>query len=106
SGDVIESTTEGAKKAGRIPVGGVMYDDSGAVVSEVVLKDRVHMANEGMFVVVLTVDRKSGRLLTSPDIISRGFIYLRDSEELIGLIRQYLKQKVARTFGPGRKGDL
>lgn len=105
SGDVIEIDTEGARKAGRIKVGGIMYDDSGAVVSEVVLKDRIHMANEGMFVVVITLQRGTGRLLTSPDIISRGFIYLRDSEELMGLIRQYLKQKVARSFG-GKKIDL
>jgi len=105
SGDVIEINTEGARKAGRIPVGGIMYDDSGAIVSEVVLKDRIHMAAEGMFVVVLTVQRGTGRLLTSPDIISRGFIYLRDSEELMGLIRQYLKQKVARSFS-GKKIDL
>lgn len=105
SGDVIEIDQDGARKAGRIKVGGVMYDDSGAVVSEVVLKDRIHMANEGMFVVVLTLQRGTGRLLTSPDIISRGFIYLRDSEELMGLIRQYLKQKVARSFG-GKKVDL
>jgi ribonuclease J len=105
AGDVVEITTEGAKKAGRVPVGGIMYDDSGAVVSEVVLKDRMHMATEGMFVVVLTVSRGSGRLMTSPDIISRGFIYLRDSEELMGTIRQYLKQKVARSFS-GKRIDL
>lgn len=105
AGDIIEVTKQGAKKTGRIPVGGVMYDDSGAVVSEVVLKDRIHMASEGMFVVVLTLQRGTGRLLTSPDIISRGFIYLRDSEELMGLIRQYLKQKVTRSFG-GKRTDL
>lgn len=105
SGDILEITNEGARKTGRISVGGIMYDDSGAVVSEVVLKDRIHMASEGMFVVVLTVQRGSGRLMTSPDIISRGFIYLRDSEELMGLIRQYLKQKVARTFS-GKHVDL
>ncbi|MDB5177293.1 MAG: Beta-lactamase domain protein [Candidatus Saccharibacteria bacterium] len=105
SGDVIEITPDGAKKNGRIPVGGLMYDDSGAIVSEVVLKDRIHMATEGMFVVVLTVQRGSGRLMTSPDIISRGFIYLRDSEELMGTIRQYLKQKVARSFA-GKRTDL
>lgn len=105
SGDVVEITPDGAKKNGRVPVGGIMYDDSGAIVSEVVLKDRIHMATEGMFVVVLTVQRGSGRLMTSPDIISRGFIYLRDSEELMGTIRQYLKQKVARSFG-GKRIDL
>ncbi len=105
SGDVIEISQGLAKKAGRVPVGGIMYDDSGEIVSEVVLKDRIHMATEGIFVVVLTVQKGGGRLLTSPDIISRGFIYLRDSEELMGIIRQYLKQKVARTFN-GRKVDL
>jgi len=105
AGDVIEITADGVRKSGRIPAGGIMYDDSGAIVSEVVLKDRIHMAAEGMFVVVLTIQRGSGRLLTSPDIISRGFIYLRDSEELMGMIRQYLKQKVARTF-TGKHVDL
>ena len=96
AGDVIEITNDGAKKTGRVPVGGIMYDDSGAIVSEVVLKDRMHMATEGMFVVVLTLSRGSQRLMTSPDIISRGFIYLRDSEELMGSVRQYIKQKVSR----------
>ncbi|MEK7621509.1 MAG: ribonuclease J [Patescibacteria group bacterium] len=106
AGDVVEiDQQKQAKKTGRIKVGGVMYDDSGAEVSEVVLKDRIHMANEGMFVVVLTISRRGGRLLTSPDIISRGFIYLRDSEELMGKIRQYIKQKVSRSFN-GRKVDM
>lgn len=107
SGDVVEIQPSGqGKKVGRVPVGGIMYDDSGEEVSEVVLKDRIHMSNEGMFVVVLTVSKKTGRLLTSPDIISRGFIYLRDSEELMNTIRQYLKQKIARSYGAGRKVDL
>ena len=106
SGDIVEiDSDKKAKKAGRIQVGGIMYDDSGAEVSEVVLKDRIHMANEGMFVVVLTISQRGGRLLTSPDIISRGFIYLRDSEELMGKIRQYIKQKVSRSFN-GRRVDL
>lgn len=106
SGDVLEFTPDGkGYKNGRIPVGGVMYDDSGAIVSEVVLKDRIHMSQEGMFIVVLTIQKGTGRLLTSPDIISRGFIYLRDSEELMNLIRQYLKQKIARSFG-GKKVDM
>ena len=106
SGDVIEIDHDGARKVGRIPVGGIMYDDAGAIVSEVVLKDRIHMAQEGMFVIVLTIARGNGRLMTSPDIISRGFIYLRDSEELMGMIRAYLKQKAARSFGTGKKIDM
>ncbi|HSX28546.1 MAG TPA: ribonuclease J [Candidatus Saccharimonadales bacterium] len=105
SGDVVELNRIGAAKTGRVPVGGVMYDNSGEEVSEVVLKDRLHIASEGMFIVLLTVSKKTGRLLTSPDIISRGFIYLRDSEELMNTIRAYLKQKVARSFG-GRRVEL
>ena len=98
AGDVVEFTPDGAHKIGRVHAGGIMYDDAGEVVSEVVLKDRIHMSQEGMFVVVLTVQRGTGRLLTSPDIISRGFIYMRDNEELMGMIRAYLKQKASRSF--------
>jgi Predicted hydrolase of the metallo-beta-lactamase superfamily len=104
TGDVLEISLDGtAKKAGRVPVGGVMYDDNGEVVSEIVLKDRIHMSTEGIFVAVVTVQRGTGRMLSSPDIISRGFVYLRDSEELINTIRQYLKQKVAVAYKGGRK---
>jgi ribonuclease J len=105
SGDIVEINSIGGAKTGRIPVGGIMYDNAGEEIYDVVLKDRLHMSSEGMFVVVLTVSKKTGRLLTSPDIISRGFIYLRDSEELMNTIRQYLKQKVARSFG-GRRVEL
>ena len=105
AGDVVEITKDSARKNGRVEVGGVMYDDSGTEVSEVVLKDRIHMSKEGFFVVVLTINKKSGRLMTSPDVISRGFIYLRDSEELMNLVRQYLRQKVSRHLN-GRKVDM
>ena len=103
AGDVVEFYHDGtAKRVNRVHVGSVMYDDAGAIVSEVVLKDRIHMSTEGIFVVVLTVQRGSGRLLSSPDIISRGFIYLRDSEHLIDSIRQYVKQKAARAYASRR----
>ncbi len=106
AGDVIALDSSGmARKAGRVLVGGVMFDDNGEEVSDVVLKDRLHMSTEGIFVVVLTIHKQTGRLLTSPDIISRGFIYLRDSEELMNVMRNYLKQKVARSWG-NRKVDL
>lgn len=102
-GDVIEFYDDGtAQRVGRVHVGGVMYDDAGTEVSEVVLKDRIHMSTEGIFVVVLTVQRGTGRILSSPDIISRGFIYLRDSEDLINAIRQYIRQKTARVYASRR----
>jgi ribonuclease J len=106
AGDVVEFFPDGtAKRGARIHTGSVMYDDAGAIVSEVVLKDRIHMSTEGIFVVVLTVQRGTGRLLSSPDIISRGFIYLRDSEELINSIRAYVKQKASRAY-TGRRLDV
>ncbi|MCL2451618.1 ribonuclease J [Candidatus Saccharibacteria bacterium] len=106
AGDVVEFYHDGtAKRGARVHSGSVMYDDAGAIVSEVVLKDRIHMSTEGIFVVVLTMQRGTGRLLSSPDIISRGFIYLRDSEELIASIRAYTKQKAARAY-TGRRLDV
>lgn len=102
-GDIVEFYPDGsAQRTGRVHVGGVMYDDSGSEVSEVVLKDRIHMSTEGIFVVVLTVQKGTGRMLSSPDIISRGFIYLRDSEELINAIRNYARQKSARAYANHR----
>ena len=106
SGDILELTNKSAMKNGRIPVGGIMYDDNDAIVSEVVLKDRIHMSTEGIFVVVLTLQKNTHRILTSPDIISRGFIYLRDNEELMGSVRQYLKQKAGYYFGQQHKNDI
>ncbi|MDR0957054.1 MAG: ribonuclease J [Candidatus Nomurabacteria bacterium] len=103
AGDTVEFYHDGtAARTGRVYVGNVMYDNAGAVVSDVVLKDRIHMSTEGIFVVVLTIQRGTGRMLSSPDIISRGFIYLRDSEDLINSIRQYVKQKVARVYASRR----
>jgi ribonuclease J len=104
NGDVLEMTANQAVKTGRVKVGSIMYDNSAAEVSEVVLKDRLHMSTDGIFTVILTVN-KQGQLMTSPDIISRGFIYLRDSEELINKIRRYLKQKIAKAYS-GRRPDL
>jgi len=105
-GDVLELTANDAAKTGRIKVGSIMIDDSGSEVSEVVLKDRLHMSTEGIFTVILTIDKKTGRLASSPDIISRGFIYLKDSEKLMGKIRQYLKQKATKAYSKGAPKDL
>lgn len=106
SGDILELTSKEAARTGRVKSGSIMYDQAGAQVSEVVLKDRIHMSTEGIFTVILTVDKNSGNLLTSPDIISRGFIYLRDSEELMAKIRRYLKQKVVSFYKNGNgNGD-
>lgn len=98
NGDVIEVTADAIEVAGKVPVGTVLVDQTGAVVSSVVIKDRLLLAEEGLVAVVLTVDKKTGQLLTSPDIISRGFIYMRDSEELMNTFRAELRRAVVQRF--------
>ena len=97
SGDIIELTKERKiKKGGRIQVGSVLYDNTGNTVHDAVVKDRLHISTEGIFIIVLTINKKTSRLIKTPDVISRGFVYLKDSEELIGKIRHYLRVKTDR----------
>ena len=92
SGDIIELTKDQKiKKGGRVHVGSVLYDNTNNTVHDAVVKDRLHISTEGIFIIVLTISKKTGRLLKTPDVISRGFVYLKDSEELIGKIRHYLR---------------
>jgi ribonuclease J len=68
------------------------------VVSNVVVKDRVLLAEEGLVAVVITVDKRNGNLLTSPDIISRGFIYMREQEEIMNGLRNEVRRAVQQRF--------
>ena len=98
NGEVIAITPEKMEIAGQVPFGTILVDQTGAIVSNVVIKDRVMLSEEGLVAVILTIDKKTGNLLTSPDIISRGFIYMRDSEELMNLFRIELKRAVQQRF--------
>lgn len=73
-------------------------------VGEIVLRERKSMSTEGIFVVICTLDRKTGRLLTSPDIISRGFIYMRENEKLVSSARAEIK-KTVETLGKEGAGQ-
>lgn len=98
NGQVINLTQDKIEVDGEVPHGTVLVDQTGAIVSNVVVKDRIILAEEGLVAVVLTVDKKSGNLLTSPDIISRGFIYMRDNEEIMNGLRQELRRAVSQRF--------
>ena len=98
NGDIIALTSTSMEKIGEVPNGTVLVDQTGAIVSNVVVKDRVLLSEEGLVAVVLTIDKKSGSLLTSPDIISRGFIYMRDNEEIMNGLRNELKRAVAQRY--------
>jgi ribonuclease J len=98
NGEVIEFTENSMKSNGEVPVGIQLVDQTGALVNNVVVKDRLMLSEEGLVVVILTMDKKTGRLMTSPDIISRGFIYMRDNEELMNLFRSELKRAVLQRY--------
>ena len=97
-GDIIELMPDKTiRKCGRIHVGNKLYDDADQMVHEAVVKDRIHISREGIFVVVLTLNKKTGHLMKTPDIVSRAFVYLDNSEELIGKIRHYLRIKTDKS---------
>ena len=99
NGDIVELLpNQTIRKNGRIHVGNKLFDDADQPVHEAVVKDRIHISREGIFVIVLTMSKKTGRLVKTPDIISRAFIYLDNSEELIGKIRHYLRAKTDKSI--------
>ncbi|MFH0905427.1 MAG: ribonuclease J, partial [bacterium] len=97
-GDVMEFDRAGqARKSNRrVQVGSVLVDGLGVGdVKEVVLRDRKTMAAEGMIMLIAVVDKK-GKLIGSPDIVSRGFVYMREKGDLINKVRQQIKQLFAK----------
>lgn len=96
SGDVLELDDEGAAVTGRVPVGDIMVDGLGVGdVGNIVLRDRQHLAEDGIIIVVLTLENGSGMVLAGPDIVSRGFVYVRGSESLMDEARAVLDETMA-----------
>lgn len=88
SGDVMEMDENGAGVTGKVQTGAIMVDGLGVGdVGNIVLRDRQHLSEDGIMVVVLTLERHSNQLLAGPDIVSRGFVYVRESEDLMGEAR-------------------
>lgn len=99
-GDVVELMPDQTiHKCGRITVGNKLFDDADMPVHEAVVKDRIHISREGIFVIVLTLSKKNNRLVKTPDIVSRAFIYLDNSEELVAKIRHYLRVRTEKVTG-------
>ena len=95
-GKVLEVDRKSAKFAGTVPAGKVLVDGYGVGdVGNIVLRDRRHLAQDGLIVVVATVDTDARLLLSEPDVVSRGFVYVRESEELMDEIRQLATQAIS-----------
>lgn len=87
-GKVMELSQSGAKFVGTVPSGKVLVDGLGVGdVGNIVLRDRKHLAEDGIIIIVLTIDKSVGECVSGPDVISRGFVYVRESEDLMESIR-------------------
>ena len=92
-GDVLEIGKNDARVNGTVPSGQVLVDGLGVGdVGNIVLRDRRHLSQDGLIVVVVTIDKEGGYILSGPDIISRGFVYVRESEELMSGARQVVEE--------------
>ena len=91
SGNVLELDGNGAAITGQVPVGSVLVDGLGVGdVGNIVLRDRQHLAEDGIIIVVMTLESGSGQVLAGPDIVSRGFVYVRGSESLMDEAKKLL----------------
>lgn len=95
SGDVLEICEDSAEVVGKVPAGSVFVDGLGiGDVGNIVMRDRQHLAEDGIIIVVLTLESGSGQLLAGPDIVSRGFVYVRGSESLMDEAQHVLNDAV------------
>ncbi len=104
-GKVLELDKKSAKFNGTVPAGRVLVDGYGVGdVGNIVLNDRRHLSQDGLIVVVATVDIREGMILSGPDIVSRGFVYVREAEDLMEEIRQIAEESICNSLN-GRKPD-
>ncbi len=93
NGDVIELTRNSISKNGSVPNGQIFVDGLGVGdVGNIVLRDRKHLSQDGILTVVVTIEKQSGSVIAGPDIISRGFVYVRESEDLMDEAREIVKK--------------
>jgi len=102
SGDILELDEESAAVTGRAQTGAIMVDGLGVGdVGNIVLRDRQHLAQDGIIIVVMTLEAGSGQVLAGPDIVSRGFVYVRNSESLMDEAKQVLEDTMQYCMDKG-----
>ncbi len=103
NGDVVEFTKKSATKNGKVQAGNVLVDGSGiGDVGNIVLKDRKHLSEDGLMVVSITFDRNTQTLLAGPEIVSRGFVYVKENQDII----ENAKEVVIRSFEKCQKEEI
>ena len=102
-GKVLEIDRKGARFNGTVPAGKVLVDGSGVGdIGSVVLRDRKHLAEDGLVVVVATIDSVGRLVVSGPDIVSRGFVYVKESEELMRCARRVAEESLERAMRNSR----
>ncbi len=97
NGRILEFTKDSCKMAGRVTAGKVLVDGLGVGdVGNIVLRDRKQLSQDGILIVVVAIDKETGEVVSGPDIISRGFVYVRESEELMEQAREKVKQALRK----------
>ena len=97
NGRILELNEYEAKLTGTVPVGKIMVDGLGVGdVGNIVLRDRQRLSQDGLIIIVLTMDSTTGRVVAGPDVLSRGFVYVRESENLMEEIKQLLRAKILK----------
>ena len=96
-GDVLEITKNDAKVNGTVQAGQVLVDGLGVGdVGNIVLRDRKHLSQDGLMIVVVTMEKETGMVIAGPDIISRGFVYVREAEELMEEARAVVQEALMK----------
>ena len=102
---MLELDDESARVVDKVHTGAVLVDGLGVGdVGNIVLSDRQHLAEDGIIIVVLTLERRTNRLLAGPDIVSRGFVYVRESEQLMEDARKAVSDALDKCLS-GRHTD-
>lgn len=97
NGNILEISRNRGAIVGKVPAGKVLVDGLGVGdVGNVVLRDRKHLSQDGIIIVVITMDKQSGEIIAGPDIISRGFVYVRESEELLEEAREKVESALEK----------
>ena len=97
NGRVLEINEEEAKFTNSVPSGKVLVDGLGVGdVGNIVLRDRQHLSQDGLIVIVMTMDSNTGEIISGPDVVSRGFVYVRESENLMDEVKKVVREEVRK----------